>query len=120
GVCGGGRTAAPGALTKLIDGEALPPPMADNRPAGRHESGNWFFALFIAFMAATFMRGLFRRLPAALAGTRGGGVAGCVSSLFWGGGAAGFLGFGTGLSAAPPGRYARHHGWGGFGGGGFG
>ena len=122
---GGGLIDATGALTKIIDGEELPPPMADNRPAAGHrDSGNWFFALFIAFMAATFVRGLFGRLPAALRGVVGaaaaGGLAWLVSSLLFVGGIGAFLGFWIGLSAAPSGRYARHHGWGGFGGGGVG
>jgi uncharacterized protein len=120
---GGGLIDGTGALVKLIDGEPLPEPMADNRPAGRG-GGEWFFALFVAFIVATFARGLFRWLPAGLRGLVGagaaGGVAWLLSSLVLVGGIGAFLGFWIGLSAAPSGRYARHHGWGGFGGGGFG
>ena len=121
---GGGLIDGTAALVKLIDGEPLPEPMADNHPGGGKDSGDWVFALFVAFMAATFARGLFGRLPAGLRGLlaagAAGGIAWLLSSLLLVGGLGAFLGFWIGLSAAPSGRYARHHGWGGFGGGGFG
>ena len=55
----GGLTDATAALTKLIDGEELPAPMADNRPAKRDDGGGWMFALFAAFIVAQVVRGVF-------------------------------------------------------------
>ena len=119
---GGGLIDGTAALVKLIDGEPLPEPMADNRPEGGGGGGQWLFALFVAFFVATFARGLFRWLPAGLRGVVGGlaagGVAWLVSSLLLVGGIGALIGLFVGLTAAPSGRYARHQGWGGFGGGG--
>lgn len=122
---GGGLIDGTAALVKLIDGEPLPEPMADNRAErGGGGGGQWMIALFLAFFVASFARGIFRWLPAGLRGIVGGaaagGVAWLMSSLLLVGGLGALIGFFVGLSAAPSGRYARHHGWGGFGGGGFG
>jgi uncharacterized protein len=124
---GGGLIDGTAAIVKLIDGEPLPAPMADNAPSGhRGSGGNWFFAVFVAFMVANLARGLLRFLPAGVRGIVGGaaagGIAWLLSSLLFVGGIGALLGFFIGLSAAPSGRYARHGGWGGggFGGGGFG
>ena len=122
---GGGLIDGTAALVKLIDGEPLPEPMADNRAGrGGGGGGQWMIALFLAFFVASFARGIFRWLPAGLRGIVGGaaagGVAWLMSSLLLVGGLGALIGFFVGLSAAPSGRYARHHGWGGFGGGGFG
>ena len=121
---GGGLLDGTAALAKLIDGEPLPEPMADNRPQGGAGGTNWLFALFVAFITATFVRGLFRWLPAGLRGIVGAGAAGglawLLSSVLLVGGLGALLGFWIGLSSAPSGRYARHHRWGGYGGGGFG
>lgn len=118
---GGGIVDATAVLVKLIDGEPLPAPIADNR--GRQESGgDWLFALFAAFIAASFVRGVFGRTPAGVRGVLTGGAAGTVawllSSLLGLGGVAALLGFLYGLVKVPAGSYARHGGWGGFGGGG--
>ena len=119
----GGIADGTGALVKLIDGEPLPAPMADNTPSKR-DGGGWIFALFLAFMIATVVRGIFGRTPAGVRGLFGGaaagGVAWLVSSLWLVGGLGALIGLWVGLSSASPGRYARHGGWGGFGGGGFG
>ncbi|UHQ20913.1 TPM domain-containing protein [Lysobacter sp. KIS68-7] len=124
---GGGLIDGTAAIVKLIDGEPLPEPMADNTGPGKGDAGrNWIFPLFVAFIVANFARGIFRWLPAGLRGLAGGaaagGIAWLLSSALLVGGIGAFLGLVIGLSAAPSGRFARHGGWGGggFGGGGFG
>jgi uncharacterized protein len=118
---GGGLVDATAALVKLIDGEPLPEPIADNRgkPSG---GGDWIFALFAAFIAASFVRRMFGRTPAGvrglMTGAAAGGVAWLLSSLLGLGGMAALIGFFYGLVRLPAGSYARHGGWGGFGGGG--
>jgi uncharacterized protein len=77
----GGLADGTAALTRLIDGEQLPPPMADNKGGGGRDSGQWFFAIFLSFIIATFVRGMFRWLPAALRGVVGAGAAGFVAWL---------------------------------------
>ena len=119
---GGALIDATAALVKLIDGEPLPAPMADNAP--QRDGGGWFFALFLAFLIATVVRGIFGRAPAGVRGIFGGAAAGgaawAVSSLWLLGGLGALIGLWIGLSSASRGRYARHGCWGGFGGGGFG
>ena len=117
----GGITDATATLVKLIDGEPLPAPMADNR--GKPDrGGDFIFALFAAFIVAQVVRGLFGRAPTLLRGLVGagaaGGVAWLISSLLLVGGIGALIGFFFGLASAPSGRYARDGGWGGFGGGG--
>lgn len=126
---GGGLVDATAVLVKLIDGEALPAALAEYRGgsdgggADGDDSGggNWMFALFAAFMAASLARGMFARLPAVLRGVFTGGAAGgvawLVSSLVGLGAAVALLGFFFGLARAPAGTFARRGGWGGFGGG---
>ena len=121
---GGGLIDATAALVKLIDGEALPAPMADKRPA-REGGGNWLFALFAAFLAAQVARGILAFLPSGVRGVLGGAVAGGVAWLIAAslvaGGIGAFIGLMVGLAGlGPRGRYARHGGWGGMGGGGWG
>lgn len=120
---GGGITDATAALVKLIDGEPLPAPMADNRERGG-DDGNWVVALFVAFVVAQVARGIFGGTPAGVRGMLGGGAAGVVawllSSALLVGGIGALIGLVIGLSSAPRGRYARQHDWGGFGGGGWG
>ena len=117
----GGITDATATLVKLIDGEPLPAPMADNR--GKPDrGGDFIFALFAAFVVAQVVRGLFSRAPTMLRGLVGagaaGGVAWLISSLLLAGGIGALIGFFFGLAGVPSGRYARDRGWGGFGGGG--
>ena len=118
---GGGIIDATAVLVKLIDGEPWAEPIADNR-GSEGGGGDWLFALFAAFIAASFMRGVFGRMPAAvrgvLTGGAAGGVAWLVSSLLGLGGFAAVLGFLYGLVRLPAGSFARSGGWGGFGGGG--
>lgn len=120
---GGGITDATAALVKLIDGEPLPAPMADNRDRGG-DGGNWLVSLFVAFIVAQAVRGIFGSTPAGVRGLLGGGAAGGIawllSSVLLVGGIGAVIGLLIGLSSAPRGRYARQHDWGGFGGGGWG
>ena len=120
----GGITDATAMLVKLIDGEPLPAPMADNQPRGGNGGGDWLFALFAAFIVAQVARGIFGRAPSLLRGIVGAGVAGgvawLISSLLLVGGIGAAIGFFLGLASAPSGRFARDGGWGGFGGGGWG
>lgn len=116
----GGIVAATGALTKLIDGEPLPAPMADT-PSGRDEGGGgWLFAVFAAFIAAQVARGIFsgasRPVRGGLVAAAAGGVAWLLSSLLLVGGIGAVIGLLFGLGSGGGGRFARHRGMGGFGG----
>ncbi|HEY0310841.1 MAG TPA: TPM domain-containing protein, partial [Luteimonas sp.] len=77
---GGGLLDATSVLAKLVEGEALPEPMADARP-GPRGGGNWLFALFAAFLVAQVARGLFGRAPRPIRGVLGAGAAGGVAWL---------------------------------------
>jgi uncharacterized protein len=118
---GGGIVDATAQLTKLIDGEPLPAPVSDNR-GGTGNGGDWIFALFAAFIAASIVRGMFGKAPKGVRSLFTGGAAGGVAWLFSSmiplAGIAGFIGLVYGLMSVSTGRYARHGGWGGFGGGG--
>ena len=120
----GGLVDASAVLVKLIDGESLPPPVADNQGSKDAAGGNWIFALFIAFIVAQVARGIFGWLPAGVRGLLGGGAAGGVawllSSLVPVAGLGAFIGLLIGLTSGRGGGFARDGGWGGFGGGGFG
>ena len=59
----GGIVDATAQLVKLIDGEPLPEPVADN-PTGPDRGGEWLFALVAAFFVASFLRSIFGGLPA--------------------------------------------------------
>ena len=119
----GGLADADAALVKLIDGEALPAPMADNHPA-QDDGGGWMFALLAAFIVAQVARGIFGRAPSLLRGVVGAGIAGgvawLISSLLLVGGIGAAIGFFLGLAKPSSGGFARGGGFGGFGGGGFG
>ncbi|SDQ42737.1 uncharacterized protein SAMN05428982_1075 [Pseudoxanthomonas sp. CF385] len=119
----GGITDATGVLVKLIDGEALPAPVSTHRGSpGGGRGGDWFFALFAAFIVATIVRGMFGRAPAGLRGLFTGAAAGGVALLLASlipAGIAGVFGLLYGLaSVSTRGGYARHRDWGGWGGGG--
>lgn len=121
---GGGILDATAQLTKLIDGEPLPAPVSDHREPSSNGGGDWIFALFAAFIAASFVRGVLGKAPKVVRSVATGGVAGVVallvSSLLPLAGFAGVIGLVYGLMPVSAGRYARHGGWGGFGGGGLG
>ncbi|UHQ24259.1 TPM domain-containing protein [Lysobacter sp. 5GHs7-4] len=120
----GGIGAASTALTKLIDGEPLPAPMADNRgDSGGGGGESFLIALFVAFVVAQVARGIFngapRPLRALLGAGAAGGVAWLLSSLLLVGGIGAAIGFVIGLISTPRGgRFARDAGWGGWGGSG--
>ena len=118
----GGIVDATAQLVKLIDGEPLPEPVADN-PTGPDRGGEWLFALVAAFFVASFLRSIFGGLPAGVRALLCGGGAGIaalfLSSLLFVGGFGALIGFIVGIvSGGGGGRYARHRDWGGFGGGG--
>lgn len=121
----GGVVDATAQLVKLVDGEPLPEPVADN-PTGEDRGGAWLFALFAAFVVGQFARTFFGRLPAGIRALFGGGASGAVawlvSSALLVGGIGAVIGFFLGLASSGGGggggRYARHHGWGGYSGGG--
>ena len=119
----GGITDATAVMVKLIDGESLPVPVSTHRDRpGGGRGGDWFFALFAAFVVATIVRGMFGRAPAGVralfTGGAAAGVALLLSSLIPAG-VAGVFGLLYGLaSVSTRGGYARHRDWGGWGGGG--
>ncbi|MFZ5663376.1 MAG: TPM domain-containing protein, partial [Pseudomonadota bacterium] len=76
----GGIVDATAALVRLIDGEPLPPPMADHAPAA-DGGGSWVLALFAAFVVAQVVRAMFRRAPVLVRGVAGGGAAGGIAWL---------------------------------------
>ena len=121
---GGGIADATAVLVKLVDGEPLPEPASTHR-AAPEGGGGFLLALVVAFFVASLVRGFFgRRAPAGIRGlfsaAAAGGAAWLVSALLPAALAGGFLGLMVGLASASTGRYARHGGWGGWGGGGFG
>jgi uncharacterized protein len=120
----GGIVDATDALTKLIDGEALPPPLVDERRT--RGSSNIFNTITTVLFVAIWLRAMFGGLPAAPRAGIVGLAAGAVAMFFGGilalaigcglfGALLGVLGGGGG-----GGGFARRGSYGGFGGGGFG
>ena len=120
----GGIVDATDALTKLIDGEPLPPPLAEERRAPG--AGNIFNTFTSVLFVAIWLRAMFGGLPAAPRAGIVGLASGAVAMFFGGvlalavvcglfGALLGVLGGGGG-----GGGFARRGGFGGFGGGGFG
>ena len=120
----GGVHDAIGALTSLIRGEPLPPPLTDERGRESALPGRIMPALVVAWFAASFLRRLLGFLPALMRGGLVGLVTGAaawvVSGLLPLGLAAGILGLLLGLIGGGGGHFASRGGWSGFGGGGFG
>jgi uncharacterized protein len=119
----GGINDAVGALTQLINGEPLPPPVHGNDVA---HGPNLQGVFFIAFFLLIVMRGMFGRAPALVRAPLGGLA---IGALLWMMASVGFgiLGGVLGglfmLLPAGAGRSIGGGGWGGFGGwggGGFG
>ena len=114
----GGITDAVGALTQLINGEALPPPVRSSPEEGSNGL-DLHSGLMIAVFAALFLRGIFGRAPAWLRAPLG---ALAIGGLLWllismGAGVLGAL-IGGVLMLMPGGggRSIGGGGWGGFGG----
>ncbi|HSE13756.1 MAG TPA: YgcG family protein [Rudaea sp.] len=118
----GGIVDATDALTRLIDGEPLPPPLAEERHAP--EASDIFNTITTVLFVAIWLRAMFGGLPA---GPRAGivGLASGAVAMFFGGILALAIGCGLfgallGVLGGGGGGFARRGGWGGFGGGGFG
>jgi len=113
----GGIHDATGMLTKLIDGEQLPPPMTNEDHGDSSLPSTIFFALF----AAIWLRNFLGFLPSAVRGISIGGIAGVGAWLV-----THALGLSLGLAAvgciigllSGGGRFARGGGYGGWSGGG--
>ncbi len=113
----GGLDDATAQLVRLIDGEALPAPMAPSASGG-NGGDKLFLLVFLLF----FFRGLFGWLPTPVRMALFAGGAGLVAWMVthavpWTGLAA-LVGLVIGALGASTGRYARDSGWGGWGGGG--
>lgn len=116
----GGLDDASAQLVRLIDGEALPAPMAPSAsdgPAGPD-------ALFLPILLLFLFRGLFGWLPTPVRMLLFAAGAGLIAWVLthavpWTGLAA-LFGLVIGALGASTGRYARDSGWGGWGGGGWG
>ncbi|HET7925070.1 MAG TPA: TPM domain-containing protein [Rhodanobacteraceae bacterium] len=120
----GGIHDATQALTKLVDGEELPPPLTDERDRRGAGKRDVFNAIVWAFFVGLWVRGMFGRLPTApragLVGAASGGAAWILSGLVPLGIGIGFVGLVLGLAGGGGGGFANRGGWGGWGGGGFG
>jgi uncharacterized protein len=128
----GGLDDAIGALTKLIDGEPLPPPLQgpQRKDGGVAHGQDWFTGLVVAWIVLVWARGLFSRVPRLPRAGLVGGVTGLLAWVFSGlwplGLGLGVLGWLVGFAGGGGGTFARRGGsggwggWGGFGGGGFG
>ncbi|MEO7062447.1 MAG: YgcG family protein [Dokdonella sp.] len=119
----GGIHDAVGALIKLANDEPLPPPLTDDRHS--QNGGTIMPALFAAWFAAMFLRGIFGGVPSAPRAGLVGAGAGLVAWIFSGllpiGIGVGVLGLLFGLlGGGGGGGFANRGGFGGFGGGGFG
>ncbi len=119
----GGIKDASAQIVKLIDGETLPPPVAQSQQPRDH-GVNWVGALIAAYIAAMVARALLGWLPSGVRGIGTAAVAGGVAWLIGGvvavAAIGAFLGLFVGLMSASVSRYANQGGWGGWGGGGFG
>lgn len=129
----GGITDALGALTKLIDGEALPPPLTDNRHG--QSSDDAFNLLIPLIFAVLWLRAVLGRLPsvprAGLIGAVCGGVVWLITGmaafaigaaaigllLGWLGGSGGGFAGGGGFGGWSGGGWSSGSSGGGFGGG---
>jgi uncharacterized protein len=117
----GGINDAVGALTQLINGEPLPPPVRGNEVEHRGIDLQGLF--FLAIFAVLFMRGIFGRAPVLVRAPIGGFVVGGLLWMLASVGVGIFGGIIGGLLMLLPagtGRSIGGGGWGGFGGGGFG
>lgn len=119
----GGLNDAIDALTRLIDGEPLPPPLQgpEREPGGVVHGHDWFTGLVVAWIVMLWGRALFARIPrvprAGLVGTVTGVLAWLFSGLWPFGIALGVVGLLVGLVGVTGGTFARRGGFGGWGGG---
>lgn len=117
----GGIHDAVAALTKLIDGESLPPPLTDDH---RDSSGRIFNTIFAAIFVIIWLRGFFHWLPstprAGLVGAATGGLTWLLSGVLPLAIGAGVLGLLFGWIGGNGGGFAGRGGSGGWGGGSFG
>lgn len=120
----GGLSEASAMLTQLIDGEPLPPPLADQSGGDAPDEDNWMLAVFIGLFGAGFLRGLLGRLPGLARGLISGvlvaGVAWLLSLAWWAIGLAGLIGLLFGMFGGGGGQFVGGGGWGGYSGGGWG
>lgn len=119
----GGINDAVGALTQLINGEALPPPVRGNAEHNGSGGPGLQGGLMMGLFAALFLRGILGRLSKWIRVPLGAIVVGGLLWLLISAGA-GILGAIAGgvvmLMSGGAGRSIGGGGWGGFGGGGFG
>ncbi len=117
----GGIHDATDALTKLIDGEPLPPPLTNEKRA-RHGDGfnTLVTALFVGFWARAFFGGVPTAPRAGLVGAVTGGLAWLLSGLLPLTLGAGVFGLILGWLGGGGGGFASRGGSGGWGSGGFG
>ena len=120
----GGIEDAVGALTKLIDGEPLPPPLTQERRRGGDDGGGVFSIFTTVVFIAFWLRVMFGRLPAMPRAGIAAAVCGGVA-LFFGAAmmialGAALLGALIGVLSGGGGGFANRGGFGGFGGGSFG
>ena len=119
----GGILDAADAMTKLVEGEPLPPPLADDRRPARGV-GNVFNTFTTVLFVAIWLRAMFGRLGAIPRAGIVGAASGIVALVFGGVLAVaigcGIFGAFIGLLGGGGGGFVNRGGWGGFGSGGFG
>lgn len=111
----GGIGDASAQLVRLIEGEALPAPMAPLTGDSGGGPSDAFGAMFFAFIVAIFSRNLFGTLPLLLRMLLGAAASGAVALLYsapWWLVLAAALGGAVIGSIASMGRYVKHGGWG--------
>jgi uncharacterized protein len=117
----GGIGDAVSAMTKLIDGEELPPPLTDDHSSRKGKSDTIFNALIAVLFASIWLRSMFGRLPGAsragLVGLICGGIAFFLTGFVVAALGAGLLGALIGIMSGGGGGFAGRGGFGGLGGG---
>jgi len=127
----GGIHDATDALTKLIDGEPLPPPLTEDRSSAPRQDPLHIvlFALFAILWARAFFGGIYTVPRGGIVGLAGAGAAWLLSGGVPLIGVLGVIGLIVGLLGGGGGNFANRGGWGGlpggfgggsWGGGGFG
>ena len=119
----GGINDAVDALSKLIDGEPLPPPLEGKK--SEHSRGDFFNSLPLIIFGMFWLRAILGGVPTApragIVGAVAGGAAWLLTGIFGAAIGLGVLGIVLGLLGGGGGGFANRGGWGGWtGGGGFG